>query len=552
MPGFRWKMGDWVGGAYAVHQSYKPLLAMNLASASAWAGGEMLIQPRDTSNIEVNVGFEPDVVMFVSYRPHRANGGVDSQFAARSGGISIGAVGRGLGADEIAQFTGTQIIRGAFIASLSTWYEDRPFSVWSFDETPSGNIYAEILRLDLVSIDTDGFTLAQTTNLYDETDYVAYLAMKGNFSVGVFDTGDTVVSGTPGKPKGGVFQSVKKGHPDYESRLGNFFNHMTGFACDSGSQASIWGGQVATSWAWTTERWQDDAAITLCTAAAGSGFVGASLDQKGIVTDWWENADTVTIARIGGTATVTHTAHGFGTGQRVLISGANQGAYNGVQSITVTAANTYTYSVTGSPATPATGTITSSVGGIDIQWPVYDNIPCRVGIILTGESSDASVLETNWDTRPGGLFNDFADGSNYHPTLVTPDVVLMTGTNYNFDYTETDPFDKPRLPNQFGSGASAGLGWHVSPFIDGFGDAWGVHTFGNGVAELGHFANGGAQYTRNYIMAGQGANSNPPAYHQHSVNIIPNPVIVGLNYRYAERHAHVHRLHVNQSDRFIP
>ncbi len=49
-------------------------------------------------------------------------------------------------------------------------------------------------------------------------------------------------------------------------------------------------------------------------------------------------------------------------------------------------------------------------------------------------------------------------------------------------------------------------------------------------------------------MKAAGANSNPPAQHQHGINILPNPVIVGTNYRYAERHAHVKRLHVNVSD----
>lgn len=66
---------------------------------------------------------------------------------------------------------------------------------------------------------------------------------------------------------------------------------------------------------------------------------------------------SVTITRSGTTATVTHTAHGYATSDEVLIAGANQNEYNGVKTITVTGANTYTYTVTGSPTTPATGTI---------------------------------------------------------------------------------------------------------------------------------------------------------------------------------------------------
>ena len=69
---------------------------------------------------------------------------------------------------------------------------------------------------------------------------------------------------------------------------------------------------------------------------------------------------SVTITRSSTTATVTHTTHGFSTGQKVLISGASQYEYTGVKTITVTGTNTYTFSVSGSPATPATGTITST------------------------------------------------------------------------------------------------------------------------------------------------------------------------------------------------
>jgi hypothetical protein len=68
---------------------------------------------------------------------------------------------------------------------------------------------------------------------------------------------------------------------------------------------------------------------------------------------------TVTITRASSTASVSHTAHGYSTGQKVVIAGANEGEYNGLKTITVTGANGYDYTVSGTPATPATGTITS-------------------------------------------------------------------------------------------------------------------------------------------------------------------------------------------------
>jgi hypothetical protein len=68
------------------------------------------------------------------------------------------------------------------------------------------------------------------------------------------------------------------------------------------------------------------------------------------------------ITRSGSTATVTTTApHGFPTDYWVLHAGAGQAEYNVVARITVTGASTYTFTVSGTPATPATGTITAQL-----------------------------------------------------------------------------------------------------------------------------------------------------------------------------------------------
>jgi hypothetical protein len=65
------------------------------------------------------------------------------------------------------------------------------------------------------------------------------------------------------------------------------------------------------------------------------------------------------ITRVGATATVTTAAaHKLATGDKVTIAGAVQPEYNGTYSVTVTGDTTYTYTVSGTPATPATGTIT--------------------------------------------------------------------------------------------------------------------------------------------------------------------------------------------------
>ncbi len=70
--------------------------------------------------------------------------------------------------------------------------------------------------------------------------------------------------------------------------------------------------------------------------------------------------ESVTITRSGATATVAHTTHGLETGDLVIIRGAVQPEYNGPFVIIVTTVSEYTYTVSGTPDTPATGTIISS------------------------------------------------------------------------------------------------------------------------------------------------------------------------------------------------
>ena len=70
--------------------------------------------------------------------------------------------------------------------------------------------------------------------------------------------------------------------------------------------------------------------------------------------------DSVIINRSGSTANVTHASHGLSDGDLVFIEGANEDEYNGVQTIANSASGSYEYTVSGTPDTPATGTITST------------------------------------------------------------------------------------------------------------------------------------------------------------------------------------------------
>ena len=74
---------------------------------------------------------------------------------------------------------------------------------------------------------------------------------------------------------------------------------------------------------------------------------------------------SVTITRVTTTASVAHTGHGLSNGDKVAIRGANQGEYNGIQTISNVTTNAYDYTVAGSPVTPATGTIASTAVILD-------------------------------------------------------------------------------------------------------------------------------------------------------------------------------------------
>lgn len=95
--------------------------------------------------------------------------------------------------------------------------------------------------------------------------------------------------------------------------------------------------------------------------------------------------ESVTITRAASTATVSHTAHGLVNGDLAVIRGADQQEYNTAHVITNVSANAYDYTVSGSPTTPATGTITSSGGMLDV---------------LTDASGNASASRTFTTSQP--------------------------------------------------------------------------------------------------------------------------------------------------------
>lgn len=105
--------------------------------------------------------------------------------------------------------------------------------------------------------------------------------------------------------------------------------------------------------------------------------------------------ESVSITRSGSTATVTHTGHGLATNDKVAIEGANQQEYNGVYQITVSDANTYTYTVSGTPTSPATGTIISTYTALEGLTDVNGEISASRAF-----STDQPV--TGWARKSSG------------------------------------------------------------------------------------------------------------------------------------------------------
>lgn len=125
-----------------------------------------------------------------------------------------------------------------------------------------------------------------------------------------------------------------------------------------------------------------------CVDATGSPVSGARvlLETAGAGPYPYQGPVTL-LTQSSGTATATHSSHNLATNDYVVISGANEAGYNGVYQITVTGANSYTYSVDAGTASPATGTIIATYAPISA-------VTGGTGIVNTSKafSSDQDVI----------------------------------------------------------------------------------------------------------------------------------------------------------------
>lgn len=106
------------------------------------------------------------------------------------------------------------------------------------------------------------------------------------------------------------------------------------------------------------------------------------------------------LTRSSTTATVTTAApHGYATGDYVTHAGAAQTAYNVKAKITVTGLTTYTFAVSGAPATPATGTVTATYvsnaqGGRELGWRTLDSVAAQMIPIGTAERLQLAAVQS--------------------------------------------------------------------------------------------------------------------------------------------------------------
>lgn len=122
------------------------------------------------------------------------------------------------------------------------------------------------------------------------------------------------------------------------------------------------------------------------------------------------------ITRNGSTATCTTTSnHKAVTGDSVTISGATETEYNGTFTITVTGATTFTYTVSGTPDAPATGTIFCD------QMNYYAATDFTKGAVITASGAWFEIADTDFTTRTvasGNMCTNFCalDGYLFYGT----------------------------------------------------------------------------------------------------------------------------------------
>jgi hypothetical protein len=141
------------------------------------------------------------------------------------------------------------------------------------------------------------------------------------------------------------------------------------------------------------------------------------------------------ITRVGTTATVNLVDHGYETGDTVQHAGADQSEYNVAAVITKIDDNNYSFTVSGTPATPATGTITATeVDTLQfevVRLPLSDiavSIKEVTLITRTGQTATVSLTAHGYETGDEITHNG-AEQAEYN---ITAPITKINDNSYSY------------------------------------------------------------------------------------------------------------------------
>lgn len=120
--------------------------------------------------------------------------------------------------------------------------------------------------------------------------------------------------------------------------------------------------------------------VTALDATTSAAVSGARLSLEAASGGSLAGSLATTITTSGTTATATATAHGLTTGDKVVIRGANESELVGIFTVTVTGANTFTYTIVSIGGSPGTGTITTSA-------QILEGLTNASGVVTTSSFS---------------------------------------------------------------------------------------------------------------------------------------------------------------------
>lgn len=202
-------------------------------------------------------------------------------------------------------------------------------------------------------------------------------------------------------------------------------------------------------------KWMDESFTDAPVISNNFGDLTNALD-KILVTGF--NQQTITsITRSGSTITVTTSApHGFVVKQIVVVSGADQSEYNDEFKILSITPSSFTATVSGTPVTPATGTMTVKIA------------PLGYEILYTGTNKRAYRSLDPTSTKPILRVDDSLDPV-WTSTYSKYGKVTLAESMSDVDtfLGKRAPYD-PALPTKneigTGSGSSAINGWYKWPY----------------------------------------------------------------------------------------